>query len=630
MVKAQEYLNVNYPTQEKRKSITELDLSEKLNFSANEITSSNLTNCPKLTELKCYNNQLTEIKITLVYISISNNKFSREDISVFSKFTNLEELYIGNDLPERIKEGNCNHFTGSVKSLKNLTKLEKLQVEGTEVHSPTRPQIFTWGRKKIIKNFSQSNEKAICKMIDSKEAEKLLKTDENEFKEVFHETIINYLGKQLNFNPNLTVEQKEGIEKSVASVTDKIKEFGSKDWEEAMEKEINGLAEYLKTVIVQQRKDKQNKMTAGVVPLERLFVIRSSEDKDNRTELEKLKSPEQFNKFKYLAGVEWASTATTMAGGVLTLVDYATTGGVITLVAPAVDNYNELLGILKQVEVGKLGTVNEALKNLKDKVYSFLKEYDEDNDEEIDINELINERVKFNQELNKLNEIERAMKELEKEVIKYKKGSISEEKEEEENSQSDSEVQPREILELQKKIEETKKTLENLGEKNEEDTITSESSSQKFQNELTNLKIKLAVRKAEMKDTKKELEKNKRKLEKQLQSEENNCQQIKKELEEKKSYLILLKKQESSPAIDKGLELLKKEIIDLKEKLKKSKEEKEKTKKQLIEAKVSLFRQQIRGINLGEKMSQWRETTGEYMEDWISNFKIKMNTPVYL
>jgi len=81
--------------------------------------------------------------------------------------------------------------------------------------------------------------------------------------------------------------------------------------------------------------------------------------------------------------VEWASTATTMAGGVLTLVDYTTTGGVITLVAPAVgagvsqlksalyetkrtkweefkidadgflDNYNELLGILEQVEVGK-------------------------------------------------------------------------------------------------------------------------------------------------------------------------------------------------------------------------------------------------------------------------------------
>jgi len=49
-----------------------------------------------------------------------------------------------------------------------------------------------------------------------------------------------------------------------------------------------------------------------------------------------LQSPEQFSKFGYLSAIESSSTVTTVAGGALTLLDYATTGGVITLVAPLV------------------------------------------------------------------------------------------------------------------------------------------------------------------------------------------------------------------------------------------------------------------------------------------------------
>ncbi|CAG8836462.1 20905_t:CDS:2, partial [Gigaspora margarita] len=160
------------------------------------------------------------------------------------------------------------------------------------------------------------------------------------------------------------------------------------------------------------------------------------EDKDGKTELSKLQSPEQFSQFKYLNGLEWASTATTVTGGALSLMDYATTGGVISLVAPLIgtdadtflDNYNELRGILKvleSIEMSKWGKVNLSLKNLKDKAYQFLEEYDEDNNEEIDIEELIQERVKFSYELNKVEEIVGAMRGLEDTVTEYQKGELT-------------------------------------------------------------------------------------------------------------------------------------------------------------------------------------------------------------
>ncbi|CAG8461815.1 14962_t:CDS:2 [Racocetra fulgida] len=157
------------------------------------------------------------------------------------------------------------------------------------------------------------------------------------------------------------------------------------------------------------------------------------------TELSKLKSPEQFGRFKYLTGIEYASTSTTVIGGALTLLDFSTTGGVITLTAPLVgqgakefekdadtflENFNELMGILKQIEAGEVGTVSEALEDLKKQVYKFLNAYDEDRNEEIDIKELTNGRVKFAKELNKVEEIVEAMKELEEQVINYRQDQV--------------------------------------------------------------------------------------------------------------------------------------------------------------------------------------------------------------
>jgi hypothetical protein len=85
-----------------------------------------------------------------------------------------------------------------------------------------------------------------------------------------------------------------------------------------------------------------------------------------------------------------------------------------------------LLGILKQIKVGKLGSVNEVLKDLNNKVNKFLEEYDDDGNEEIDIDELTNEREKFTKELSKVEEIIRSIKHLEEEVINHHQGSTDE------------------------------------------------------------------------------------------------------------------------------------------------------------------------------------------------------------
>jgi hypothetical protein len=91
------------------------------------------------------------------------------------------------------------------------------------------------------------------------------------------------------------------------------------------------------------------------------------------------------------------------------------------------DNYNELYGILKQIEVGKLGIVNGVLKDLNEKVNGFLEEYDDDGNEEIEMDELINERERFVEGgLDKLEEIIKSTKRLEEEVINYRQGSAGE------------------------------------------------------------------------------------------------------------------------------------------------------------------------------------------------------------
>ncbi|CAI2161575.1 17163_t:CDS:2 [Funneliformis geosporum] len=54
-------------------------------------------------------------------------------IDMVNKKVIEEELYLGNDIEERIEQGTYNRFYGSLVALKDLTKLAKLQIEMTKV-----------------------------------------------------------------------------------------------------------------------------------------------------------------------------------------------------------------------------------------------------------------------------------------------------------------------------------------------------------------------------------------------------------------------------------------------------------------------------------------------------------------
>src|SRR5207237_1525629 len=62
---------------------------------------------------------------------IYNNNIQPTDIEFFSKFINLRSLKIGEISTSRVK---YNRFYGSLKSYQNLTKLEMICIEATDVN----------------------------------------------------------------------------------------------------------------------------------------------------------------------------------------------------------------------------------------------------------------------------------------------------------------------------------------------------------------------------------------------------------------------------------------------------------------------------------------------------------------
>ncbi|CAJ0748979.1 12489_t:CDS:2 [Entrophospora sp. SA101] len=67
-------------------------------------------------------------------LNLDNNDIVPINLSVFSKFVNLEKLNIGTNYEERIKQGMYNRFYGSLEPLQGLTKLEKLSIENTDIN----------------------------------------------------------------------------------------------------------------------------------------------------------------------------------------------------------------------------------------------------------------------------------------------------------------------------------------------------------------------------------------------------------------------------------------------------------------------------------------------------------------
>nr|CAG8441224.1 6562_t:CDS:2 [Entrophospora candida] len=115
---------------------------ERLDCSSNQLTSLNLVNLKHLKVLYCDNNYLENIDFLnhlnsqkITSIIIDNNNLPKQDISVFSPFTNLEELRIGSTIIRNDSQGEIyNRFYGSLKSLENLIRLEDLNISNTDIN----------------------------------------------------------------------------------------------------------------------------------------------------------------------------------------------------------------------------------------------------------------------------------------------------------------------------------------------------------------------------------------------------------------------------------------------------------------------------------------------------------------
>lgn len=183
MINAQEWLDENYP-KEQRGELTNLDIRknnlkgsiiferfdnlEYLTCGDNEITNVKLNNLPKLTTFCCCNAELSKLTVNncpnishfdcklnlikefdfdslnfekLKYLELYNNNFQEQNLTCFSKFINLEKLFLGkimhdyggNWASRHLYTSECNQFSGSLKPLQNLTKLKILDITNTNL-----------------------------------------------------------------------------------------------------------------------------------------------------------------------------------------------------------------------------------------------------------------------------------------------------------------------------------------------------------------------------------------------------------------------------------------------------------------------------------------------------------------
>jgi len=243
---AQEYLNNLYPKKLKQ-NITELDISgwdqvnwktkpnweklkgtldlsdfinlKKLYCSHNQLTELNVSNCVKLVELHCFNNNLIEIKFNslpnlqvlyawtnrlselnwdglnsqiLTKLSLSNNNFFEQNLSFIERFSDLTELYLGNDIQEKIDLNIKNRFYGSLESLKNLTKLKVLQVEGLEISNMANVSNILPNIEKFI-FWDKKNIESMVKILGLTEEEtrKIRNSNPDNIWKIFNEIVVN-------------------------------------------------------------------------------------------------------------------------------------------------------------------------------------------------------------------------------------------------------------------------------------------------------------------------------------------------------------------------------------------------------------------------------------------------------
>ncbi|CAI2178337.1 3483_t:CDS:2 [Funneliformis geosporum] len=153
---------------------SELDLSEFINLeeldcSSNQLTRLNISNCPNLEMLVCCGNLLTNLDLRnnskLEMLNIGDNNFSEQDLSFLSHLVNLEVVVIGNKDEKKIQQGIYNHFVGSLEPLKDLIKLECLDIRNTDIDEG-------------LEHLPENLEEFICLNKERQEAKGVVETDD--------------------------------------------------------------------------------------------------------------------------------------------------------------------------------------------------------------------------------------------------------------------------------------------------------------------------------------------------------------------------------------------------------------------------------------------------------------------
>ena len=152
MTDAQTFLDQNYPkygvcVREKegdvsnkgktRSEITDLDF-----FNQNLTGSWDLSGFVNLRALKVSYNNFTNLDFLntipnpekLIRLVVSNNNLQPTTLEIFRRFVKLEWLYIGTD-DGGINWNHYNRFTGSLEPLKNMSKLQVLCIDATDIDS---------------------------------------------------------------------------------------------------------------------------------------------------------------------------------------------------------------------------------------------------------------------------------------------------------------------------------------------------------------------------------------------------------------------------------------------------------------------------------------------------------------
>jgi hypothetical protein len=194
LVNSQEYINQEYPNKEERVQITYIDIKhnglegeldmrdfvdlEELICHNNKLKSLNLSNCSKLRVVSCSSNEFTILDFSsnhqlkelycsgnhfssldpnnvrglifsnifltdivlpenapeLKILDLRNNNLVERNISFLIPYTNLEEVYLGNEDEEKIKQGFYNRFIGSLECLSGMKKLRIINISNTDVN----------------------------------------------------------------------------------------------------------------------------------------------------------------------------------------------------------------------------------------------------------------------------------------------------------------------------------------------------------------------------------------------------------------------------------------------------------------------------------------------------------------